>query len=105
VRLTTAQDAQARERGQAAAKRRPPPRRGGNGSYTTDEPGRTLELEPRHCRCTRPAVSADLDHRHGVVTLSCLTCGRDRAVLDRRDLAALGAAPAREPLTDAPFSA
>lgn len=93
MRLTTAQDAQARERGQAATRqRRPPPRRGGNGSYLTDEPGRTLELEPRHCRCTRPAVTADLDHRHGVVTLSCLTCGRERAVLDRRDLAALGAA-------------
>lgn len=51
------------------------------------------------CRCRDPAPVADVDRLTTTVTLTCLTCGKPRAVLDRLDLATLAAVPPRAALT------
>jgi hypothetical protein len=90
VRLTVADDAQARERAHAATRDRRPSKRPPNG-YLDRRPGEVLDLEPRYCRCERPAPVADVDRQHGVVSVGCLCCGRLRAELNQLDLAALAA--------------
>ena len=87
MRLTVADDAQARERAHAATReRRPPKYRRGDPYLSRDD---QLDLEPRYCRCSRPAPVAEVDRLHGVVSVACLCCGRLRAELNQLDLAAL----------------
>jgi hypothetical protein len=90
VRLTTRDDDAARRRAHAASGDRRPHR--SSSGYLAAEPGRLPDLEPRTCRCTAPAPVADVDRLTTTVTVTCLTCGKHRAVLDRLDLAALAAA-------------
>ena len=87
MRVRTANDAQARERAHAI----PGCRVSGNqgAGYLTERRGDRLDLEPRYCRCNRPAPIAEVDRLTVTVVVSCLCCGRDRASLNQLDLAAL----------------
>jgi hypothetical protein len=87
VRVTTADDDQARERAHAIPGRRVP---GNQGiGYLTERRGDRLDLEPRYCRCLRPAPIAEVDRQHGVVSVACPCRGRLRAELNQLDLRAL----------------
>ena len=86
MRVTVADDAEARERAHAATAVPAAKRQGANASYVMEEPGRRLDLAPRYCRCARPAPVAEVDRLHGVVSVGCLCCGRLRAELNRLDL-------------------
>jgi hypothetical protein len=90
MRLSVRDDARARERAHAAARapRAPKLARGDRG-YLGERPD---TLDPLTCRCRDPAPVADVDRLTTTVTVTCLTCGTPRAVLDRLDLAALAVA-------------
>jgi hypothetical protein len=95
VRVSTADDAQARERAHAATHGRRPPAHPRGDPYLTARAGDRLDLAPRYCRCSRPAPVAEVDRLSVTVVVTCLTCGRERASLNALDLAALAAAGAQ----------